>query len=132
MLNKIQIEQEILNTIDTNLQTLLRVHYDSHGKELTELFDLFMRIKKDLYPHFIKEERDEFVVFRNTGNINVEELVAEHEAVGELIHELKRITDKFTPPADACNTYRYTYALLKELSEDVQLHVFIENSILFI
>ncbi len=125
-------EKELLNTIDTNLQTLLRVHYDSHGKELTELFDLFMRIKKDLYPHFIKEERDEFVVFRNTGNINVEELVAEHEAVGELIHELERITDKFTPPADACNTYRYTYALLKELSEDVQLHVFIENSILFI
>jgi regulator of cell morphogenesis and NO signaling len=41
------------------------------------------------------------------------------------------LSNKYTPPADGCNTYRVTYALLNEFEEDLHLHIHLENNILF-
>ena len=54
-----------------------------------------------------------------------------HEGDGTLIKGLQEVTRSFTPPEDGCPTYVATYAMMKTLVEDIFLHIFKENSILF-
>jgi regulator of cell morphogenesis and NO signaling len=44
---------------------------------------------------------------------------------------MRAITNKYTPPDGACQTHRSAYHLLREFSEDLMQHVFIENTVLF-
>ncbi|MCB0616560.1 MAG: hemerythrin domain-containing protein, partial [Phaeodactylibacter sp.] len=45
--------------------------------------------------------------------------------------EIRELSNGFTPPEGACNTYRVLYALLEEFEEDLHRHVHLENNILF-
>ena len=51
--------------------------------------------------------------------------------VGELVAERPGRSRIFQPPADACNTYRALFAGLRDLEEDVQRHIHLENTVLF-
>jgi regulator of cell morphogenesis and NO signaling len=55
----------------------------------------------------------------------------EHDDVGAALERLRALTSDFTPPADACNTFRATMAALEELERDMHVHIHKENSILF-
>ncbi|MCO6476250.1 MAG: iron-sulfur cluster repair di-iron protein [Phaeodactylibacter sp.] len=55
----------------------------------------------------------------------------EHEFAGSTMAEIRQLSDNFTPPEAACNTYRVLYALLEEFEEDLHQHVHLENNILF-
>lgn len=55
----------------------------------------------------------------------------EHGYAGSLLDNLRELTNGFTPPEDACTTYRVAFARLKELDEDLRWHVHLENNILF-
>ncbi|MBC7960650.1 MAG: hemerythrin domain-containing protein, partial [Vallitaleaceae bacterium] len=55
----------------------------------------------------------------------------EHDEVGDLLKEIERITDDFTPPTNACFSFRRTYELLDALEKDIFNHIHMENSILF-
>jgi regulator of cell morphogenesis and NO signaling len=56
---------------------------------------------------------------------------AEHEHVGALLEELEQVTDRYTPPSDACGSYGALYAGLKALQADIHQHVHLENHLLF-
>ncbi len=58
-------------------------------------------------------------------------MVAEHEEAGDLMKEIRRLSDDFTPPAHACNTYRVAYFKLEEFEADLHRHIHLENNILF-
>ena len=45
--------------------------------------------------------------------------------------ELRRLTDGFTVPPDACNTFRALYFELEEMERDLHRHIHLENNILF-
>ncbi len=55
----------------------------------------------------------------------------DHERAGTLMRELRELSDDFTPPETACNTYRALYAKLDEFEEDLHRHVHLENNVLF-
>jgi regulator of cell morphogenesis and NO signaling len=55
----------------------------------------------------------------------------EHDAEGERFRKIAELTNNYTPPTDACNTYRVTFLMLKEFEEDLHLHIHLENNILF-
>jgi len=55
----------------------------------------------------------------------------DHEAEGERFVRIAELSNDYTPPEDACNTYRVTLALLKEFEDDLHMHVHLENNILF-
>lgn len=55
----------------------------------------------------------------------------EHEAVGDAIHEIRRLANDFEIPGDACNTFAVTYRKLKDFEEDIHRHVHLENNLLF-
>jgi regulator of cell morphogenesis and NO signaling len=59
------------------------------------------------------------------------EMEAEHESVGNCLAEIEVLSQGFTPPQDACNTYRALYSYLAEFNQTTKKHVHLENNILF-
>lgn len=55
----------------------------------------------------------------------------EHDRAGELLAELRTLTDDFAPPEWACATFRALYQGLEELEASMHVHVHLENNILF-
>ena len=56
---------------------------------------------------------------------------SEHSAEGDRFRSIETLSNNYTPPEDACNTYRVTFAMLKEFQDDLHLHIHLENNILF-
>ncbi|MDN4165012.1 iron-sulfur cluster repair di-iron protein [Cytophagales bacterium LB-30] len=129
------------------LDKICSVH-GHHHPELHEVNRLFMASIIELKSHMVKEETVLFPYVRkmvrklNESNDwslplfrSVENPIAmmknEHEVEGERFQQIRALTDDYTPPQDACNTYRVTFSLLKEFEEDLHLHIHLENNILF-
>ncbi len=55
----------------------------------------------------------------------------DHNLEGERFREIAKLSNNYTPPEDACNTYRVAFAMLKEFEEDLHEHIHLENNILF-
>jgi regulator of cell morphogenesis and NO signaling len=58
-------------------------------------------------------------------------MVQEHEDAGDAMKRMRELTNNYTAPMDACNTYRALFDALRELELDMHRHVHKENSILF-
>ena len=129
------------------LDKLCRVHGERHP-ELFEINRIFNESAQDLTSHFVKEENVLFPYIENLvkkqqsgeplGEIpfgTVENPVAmmmqEHSVEGDRFEEIVKLTDNYTPPADACNTYKVTYQMLQEFEADLNRHIHLENNILF-
>ena len=56
---------------------------------------------------------------------------AEHEEAGEILRKIAKLSNNYTPPEGACNTYRAFFAKLDEFEQDLHQHVHLENNILF-
>lgn len=117
------------------LNTVLRVHGKNH-RELFELYRFFGQLKTDLEQHLLKEETILFPDFDEADENHeeiiklTEEIITEHEAAGEILRELRRITKNYKAPADACNTFQKTYTILEEIEQDLHQHIHLENNIL--
>lgn len=128
------------------LEKVVRVHGDRHP-ELAEVEQLFKASAGELTQHMKKEEMILFPFIRkmveakNTGTAvqasfgtvqnPIRMMMHEHEGEGERFRKIAALTDNYTPPADACNTYKVAFALIKEFEEDLHLHIHLENNILF-
>ena len=55
----------------------------------------------------------------------------EHDTEGERFRKIAMLTSNYVPPADACNTYKVTFAMLQEFEQDLHKHIHLENNILF-
>jgi regulator of cell morphogenesis and NO signaling len=119
------------------------VHGEPHP-ELQELRGLFDSFRSDLEAHMLKEERVLFPLCRMLenasalpatpfGSINnpIRVMVQDHEDAGEALARMRELTDNFTPPEDACISYRTMLDGLAELERDMHFHVHKENNILF-
>jgi regulator of cell morphogenesis and NO signaling len=61
----------------------------------------------------------------------IQVLMWEHGMTGEEWLEIHRLTRDFTTPAEADPSFRAYYRGLKELEDDLHLHIHLENNILF-
>ncbi len=120
---------------------ILRVHGTNH-EELFQVHKLFHNLKTDLEQHLIKEEELLFPLIKEYDQEPSKELLAkisnvmsetesEHEAAGDILKELRRITKDFVVPDDGCNSFRLTYDKIQELEADLFQHIHLENNILF-
>lgn len=55
----------------------------------------------------------------------------DHEAAGQILCEINGLTNQYTPPEDACNSFTLLYHKLKTLEDDLHQHIHLENNILF-
>lgn len=129
-------ERAMMLELDSLINKIMVVHYENHANQLVELHKLFGNLKTELEEHFVKEEKLIFPLVENASPsqeiINyINELEADHDAAGEIIKKIQKVTNGFSAPQDACMTYRRTFDLLNDFVEDIFIHIFKENSILF-
>lgn len=124
---------ENLPVISKLANAVLRAHGDAHP-ELFEVFKDFHALKAELEQHLIKEEVVLFPsILKGKDHQSVQQEVEnEHEGAGELLRDLRDLTQDFTVPADGCPSYVKFYGLLEELESDIFQHVHKENNILFL
>jgi regulator of cell morphogenesis and NO signaling len=129
------------------LDKINRVHGERHP-ELEEIKTLFFGAADALTVHMKKEE---FILFpyikamedamRNDyplsaphfGHIDnpIAMMEEEHDTEGDRFRKISALSNKYTPPADACQTYRVAFAMLEEFENDLHTHIHLENNILF-
>ena len=50
-------------------------------------------------------------------------MLLEHDSAGDALARIREVTSGYTPPEDACNTYRAFYYELAELESDLHRHI---------
>jgi iron-sulfur cluster repair di-iron protein len=120
---------------------ILRVH-GGHHPELSKVHKLFHTVKMELDAHLIEEETIQYPAIKEYLKSNSEadldkainiinQLQDEHTGAGDILKELRRVTNDYNAPTDGCNTYKLTYAKLEEMESDIFQHIHLENNILF-
>jgi regulator of cell morphogenesis and NO signaling len=93
------------------------------------------RTAEDLELHMQKEEQVLFpLVLAGRGpmaSMPVQCMEQEHEDAGRELAELRRLTSDFTPPEEACGTWRALYLGLAQFERDLMAHMSLENNVLF-
>ena len=112
-----------------------RVHGGGHP-ETVQIADRFEGVLVDLAQHMAREETELFPAIAAGAPAAelaplIEEMEGDHEGAGALMREIRELSDDYTPPADACATYRAAYANLEAFEEDLHRHVHLENNVLF-
>lgn len=115
-------------------QKVERVH-GRHPEAPTGLAILLHRIQEDLEQHMQKEELALFPMMKRGDAVPLDHPIAqmehEHAAEAQYLLNLEHLTNGFAPPAGACNSWNSLYAGLKKFSEDLSLHMYLENRVLF-
>lgn len=133
------------------LEALLAKVSGVHGKNHPELFEIqdqFGKLRGELEPHMLKEERvlfpyilrmEEAAVanqtlppppFRTVLN-PVRVMMAEHDAAGYILGRMREVSSDYAVPQDACISYKTLYSALTALEVDLHQHIHLENDILF-
>ncbi|MDZ4808690.1 MAG: iron-sulfur cluster repair di-iron protein [Bacteroidota bacterium] len=128
------------------LQKVASKQGDRHP-EMIKVLQLFTAVKEEMEHHMQKEELVLFprikevekivnegkeIIINHTYLLSpINMMEQEHDHAGSLLAEIRNLTDNFTPPVDACTTYRLIYAALEAFELDLHRHVHLENNILF-
>ena len=139
--------REMIPAIDAWLAKLVSRHGGRHP-ELSQVWQTFTDLATEMGSHMAKEETllfpaiDELAVARRAGVRPpaspfgtilhpVRAMEDEHRGAGELLARLRTLTGNYTPPLDACTTYRLCYGELQRFQADLVQHVHLENNVLF-
>ena len=123
------------------------VHGDHHPW-MREVLEVYVPFMDELIEHMAKEDQVLFPMIRTleTGRAGVTSesedcggsignpirmMEHEHDGAGDALAKIRELTDGFTPPHGACNTFRATLDGLRELEADMHQHVHKENNVLF-
>ncbi|MGH9521798.1 MAG: iron-sulfur cluster repair di-iron protein [Terriglobales bacterium] len=133
------------------LEALIAKVCGVHGKnhpELLEVQNVFRALGGELSMHLMKEEnilfpyvvRMEEAVRLGQPSIRppfgsvenpIHMMLMEHDSAGDALRELRRLTNDYAAPADACISYQTLYRALLEFEADLHQHIHLENNILF-
>lgn len=129
------------------LEKIASVHGDNHP-ELHEVFKQFKASAAALSDHMLKEEavvfpaikameearqKQESFSKRGYGTIYnpIHQMFQEHDTEGARFRKIAELTDNYTLPDDACNTYHVAMSKLEAFEKDLHKHIHLENNILF-
>jgi regulator of cell morphogenesis and NO signaling len=110
---------------------------------LVELGRHFDSLEKDLMAHFQMEEKNLFPAIRaaerggpvpislSTPEEQMQTVLAEHQAVEELVLNIRALTEDYTLPKEAGRDLRTLYLGLRDLEDDLHLHLYLENHLLY-
>ncbi|MCR6721977.1 MAG: iron-sulfur cluster repair di-iron protein [Chitinophagaceae bacterium] len=129
------------------LQKIAIKHGERHP-ELISVQNHFLNLSSELLKHLAKEETILFPAIREmenkqkngqepsaeekkwvTGPIRLMEM--EHEDAGDEMEMIRTLTNDYTPPDDACTSYKIAFKSLHDFEKDLHQHVHLENNVLF-
>lgn len=109
--------------------------HDGHADCPHGLADLLAAMFEELESHQQKEERMLFPMMRAGGRkmtgLPIRRMLLEHDEVARRLEQLARLTADFSPPPDACSTWRALYTACRKLDADLREHMRLENDVLF-
>jgi regulator of cell morphogenesis and NO signaling len=122
--------------------------YGEARPELLQVQALFAELKRELLLHMTKEENILFPYIMQMegaaasgeaaptpmfGTVRnpVRMMMFEHDGAGEMLRRIRRLSNDFNAPDDACVSYRTLYGALEGLEQDLHQHIHLENNILF-
>ena len=129
------------------LEKVVARHGEQHP-HLIELREVYAAMWNELLNHLMKEEVVLFPFVReldqalragqpapqfHCGSVRqpIHVMEDEHQSAGEALRRMRQLTLGFTPPEDACETYRVLMDGLIDLESDLHLHIHKENNLLF-
>ncbi|MFZ1749985.1 MAG: iron-sulfur cluster repair di-iron protein [Saprospiraceae bacterium] len=142
-----QYVREGLSLLKVYGEKVAKVHGDK-APELIRIHQLIEILAAELISHMHKEEQILFPFIKSMvdagrhdrklptppfGSIDhpIHMMEDEHEVAGDILKEISSISNKFTPPIWACNTYKALFSKLDEFEQDLHIHIHLENNILF-
>lgn len=148
------VEMEAPRETQPLIAHILTRYHEVHRRELPELIRLAKRVEavhgarddapkglahllqsmaNELESHMQKEESVLFPMMEDGGNDFIRHPIAamraEHEEVGVELKQLEAFAA--ATPADACATWRALSAGLAKFTDDLMMHIHLENNILF-
>jgi len=123
---------------------------NAHGTnhpEINEIAILWSAVNDELEAHMMKEERMLFpyikkLVYAKDGKENYETapfgtvenpismMEKEHTSAGNALYRIRELSNNYTPPEDACGTFKVFYEELKDFEKDLHTHIHLENNYL--
>jgi regulator of cell morphogenesis and NO signaling len=122
--------------------------HTSQHPELAEIQSTLQLLSQELTQHLAKEE---MVLFPYIAQLEaalahgghaphscfgtvanpIAMMTQEHDGAGEMLGNLRRLSNQYAAPEDACPTYHAFFDGLKALEQDLHQHIHLENNILF-
>ncbi|TDQ25405.1 iron-sulfur cluster repair di-iron protein [Tenacibaculum caenipelagi] len=138
--------RESLPIISQYANKVAKVH-GHHYSEVIEINQLFHEVANELLSHMQKEEQVLFPFIKQLvqakkegiknitppfGTVNnpIRMMEYEHENAGNIFKQIAKLSNNYTPPEGACNTFKALYAKLDEFEQDLHTHIHLENNIL--
>lgn len=139
--------RESIPVILTYAQKVASRHGESHPEVIT-IANHFITVANELQGHMQKEDLILFPYVKQLeqasksdgelpraafGTVQnpIRMMEEEHEAAGNELDEIRRLSNNYTAPADACTTFKILFEKLREFEDDLHQHVHLENNILF-
>ena len=132
-----------LPRLDAMIEKVATVHGDKEPRLRTVRATL-PALAQELSMHMTKEEQILFPMVRqleasertpafHCGSLAnpIRQMEQEHDQAGSALARLRDLTDGYTPPPWACNTYRAMLDALDHLERDLHQHIHKENNVLF-
>ena len=133
--------------INAHLQKVYNVHGEKYSY-IAEVQNIFTLVAEEMMSHMMKEERILFPLIKyltetqkfnekpKTGGFGtiknpIRQMEAEHVSAGNAMDTIRKLTNNYVLPEDACTTFQITYKELDEFEKDLHKHVHLENNILF-
>jgi regulator of cell morphogenesis and NO signaling len=138
--------RQAIGTLRAHTRKVAEVHGERHP-EVVAIADRFEGVAREMTQHMAKEEqmlfpyinalvaasrggRAPLAPFRDVAN-PIRTMEIEHQAAGDELAAIRKLSGNYTPPADACSTFQVTYKELQAFEADLHQHVHLENNILF-
>ena len=135
--------REELPRLDSMSRKVAAVHGE-HEPRLLAVRRAFESFQEEMTSHTNEEDQTVFPAVRQlespdgsgaavAANLQAmfAKLESEHENAGAALARFKELTDNYTPPDWACNTFRALYDGLAQLEKRTHQHVHTENNVLF-
>lgn len=131
------------------IDTLMAKVEQRHGAEHPEVFQIGKVLavfgselkhhteceETNLFPYIAAIGTDELAELpapaKGSLKMPITHMMADHDQTGEELQTLRKLTNDFTPPPEACPTWRGLYSAIEELETDLHQHIHLENNILF-
>lgn len=134
--------REAMPRLSFLVSKVARVHGDTHP-ELAEVATIYAKFYADMDAHMAKEEAILFPLIKSlaagesTGfgppvGAPISVMEAEHDIAGRDLEAINELTNGFSVPPEACNSYRAMLDGLREIELDTFRHIHLENNVLFL
>lgn len=105
----------------------------AHPQRPVGLAALLTQMRAELEHHMMREEQMLFPTMLAGGGCTfaTRRMRHEHDEHVEQLKALAQLTNDFTPPEDACRSWRALYEGCAKLAADLAAHIELENEVLF-